>query len=74
MADQLKEGGFEIAAMESTASYWKPLYNILECCGLQAMVVNIRLEKEAADAIQNILRIGNTRAQAIVAAIATDMD
>ena len=27
-------------AMESTASYWKPQYNILESSGLNAMVVN----------------------------------
>ena len=27
-------------AMESTASYWKPLYNILEASELSAMVVN----------------------------------
>ena len=25
---------------DSTASYWKPLYNILETCELKAMVVN----------------------------------
>ena len=42
MADWLKEGGCEMIAMESTASYWKPLYNILETCGLKAMVVNAR--------------------------------
>ena len=40
MADWLKEGGCEMAAMESTGSYWKPLYNILETCELDAMVVN----------------------------------
>ena len=40
MADWLKEGGCEMIAMESTASYWKPLYNILETCELKAMVVN----------------------------------
>ena len=40
MADWLKEGGCEMIAMESTASYWKPLYNILETCELDAMVVN----------------------------------
>ena len=40
MADWLKEGGCEMVAMESTASYWKPLYNILETCELKAMVVN----------------------------------
>ena len=42
MADWLKEGGCEMVAMESTASFWKPLYNILESCELQAMVVNAR--------------------------------
>lgn len=28
--------------MESTASYWKPLYNVFESCELKAMVVNAR--------------------------------
>lgn len=42
MADWLKESGCEMVAMESTASYWKPLYNILESCELKAMVVNAR--------------------------------
>ena len=42
MADWLKDGGCMMVAMESTASYWKPLYNILESCGLDAMVVNAR--------------------------------
>lgn len=40
MADWLKGGGCEMVAMESTSSYWKPLYNILETCELKAMVVN----------------------------------
>mgnify|MGYP000541463442 CR=1 FL=1 len=40
LADWLKEGGCEMVAMESTASYWKPLYNILESSDLKAMVVN----------------------------------
>lgn len=40
MAEWLKEGGCEMIAMESTGSYWKPLYNILETCELNAMVVN----------------------------------
>ena len=31
-----------MVAMESTASYWKPLYNILESSGLNAIVVNAR--------------------------------
>ena len=42
LADWLKEGGCEMVAMESTASYWKPLYNILESSDLPAMVVNAR--------------------------------
>ena len=40
LADWLKEGGCEMVAMESTASYWKPLYNILESSDLNTMVVN----------------------------------
>ena len=40
LADWLKEGNCEMAAMESTASYWKPLYNILESSDLNTMVVN----------------------------------
>ena len=40
LADWLTEGGCKQVAMESTASYWKPLYNILESVGLNAMVVN----------------------------------
>ncbi len=40
LVNWLKDGGCEMVAMESTASYWKPLYNILESSGLNAMVVN----------------------------------
>lgn len=40
LTDWLTEGGCEIVAMESTASYWKPVYNILEVSGLKAIVVN----------------------------------
>lgn len=32
----------QMVAMESTASYWKPLYNIFELSGLPAIVVNAR--------------------------------
>ena len=42
LADWLREGGCEMVAMGSTASYWKPLYNILESSDLKAMVVNAR--------------------------------
>ncbi len=42
LAGWLKDGGCQMVAMESTASYWKPLYNILESSELNAMVVNAR--------------------------------
>jgi len=40
MVAWLKENGCQMAAMESTGSYWKPLYNIFEQEGLPAMVCN----------------------------------
>jgi transposase len=40
MVTWLKEEGCQIVAMESTGSYWKPLYNIFELEGIVAMVVN----------------------------------
>lgn len=40
MADWLLENECEMIAMESTSSYWKPVYNMCEACGLDAMVVN----------------------------------
>ena len=40
MVRWLKESGCQMAAMESTGSYWKPLYNIFELEELPAMVVN----------------------------------
>ena len=42
LADWLKTSDRKMVAMESTASYWKPLYNILESSDLNAMVVNAR--------------------------------
>lgn len=36
-------GGCEMAAMESTTSHWKPLFNILASSDLNAIVVNGRL-------------------------------
>lgn len=42
LADWLQQGRCQMVVMESTASYWKPLYNILESSGLDAMVVNAR--------------------------------
>jgi len=40
LAKWLLEGNCEMAAMESTGSYWKPVYNILEVLGVEVMVVN----------------------------------
>jgi transposase len=40
MAAWLKENEVQMAAMESTGSYWKPLYNVFEQEGIPAMVVN----------------------------------
>lgn len=45
LADWLTQNGCQMVAMESTASYWKPLYNVLEYCDLPAMVVNARHRK-----------------------------
>lgn len=42
LAHWLSDGGCEMVAMESTASYWKPLYNVLESSDIPAMVVNAR--------------------------------
>ncbi len=39
-ANWLTEAECEMAAMESTGSYWKPLYNLFELLGLNAMIVN----------------------------------
>lgn len=74
MTQWLEEGGCEQVAMESTASYWKPLYNILESAGLGAMVVNARHMKavpgrktDATDAewIADLLQHGLLRASFI---------
>lgn len=38
----LKDGDCEMVAMESTASFCKPLYNILEASGLDAIIISAR--------------------------------
>jgi len=40
LANWLTEAGCEMIAMESTGVYWKPLYNLFEIMGLDAIVVN----------------------------------
>ena len=38
----LLDGKCQMIAMESTGSYWKPLYNIFELLGLDVIVANAR--------------------------------
>ena len=40
LADWLLESKCEISAMESTGSYWKPVYNVMEALGVEIIVVN----------------------------------
>ena len=40
LADWLISNECQIAAMESTGSYWKPVYNVLEVLGQEVIVVN----------------------------------
>lgn len=40
LCEWLKENKVEIVAMESTASYWKPIFNMLEIEGIPAILVN----------------------------------
>ncbi|GEN36858.1 IS110 family transposase [Aneurinibacillus danicus] len=42
LVDWIKEKGCTHVAMESTASFWKPVYNLLELEGMQTLVVNAR--------------------------------
>jgi transposase len=42
MVDWLLTKGVTHVAMESTGVYWKPIYNLLEETGIQALVVNAR--------------------------------
>lgn len=74
LSDWLQKGGCEIAAMESTGSYWKPLYNILESVGLKAIVVNAqhmkavpgrKIDVKDAEWIADLLRHGLLKASYI---------
>jgi len=42
MAEWIKSNGVEMAAMESTGSLWKPIFNILEIEQVPVMLVNAR--------------------------------
>ena len=70
----LREHDCQMVAMESTGSYWKPIYNLLEADGLPAMVVNAqhikaipRRKTDIKDAewIADLLRHGLVRASFI---------
>ncbi len=74
LSSWLKGSGCEMVAMESTASYWKPLYNILEAQDIPAMVVNAQHIKTLpgrktdtldAEWIADLLRHGLLRASYI---------
>lgn len=42
LANWLLEQGVESVAMESTSVYWIPLYELLESCGIEVLLVNAR--------------------------------
>jgi len=74
MAEWLKENKCEIVAMESTGSYWNPLYNILELLGVKIIVVNAshmktvpgkKTDKKDAEWIAELLRHGLLKASYI---------
>ena len=74
MCDWLVQSGCEMIAMESTASYWKPLYNLFELVGLKAMVVNAahmkalpgrKTDVKDAEWISDLLRHGLLKASFI---------
>ena len=66
--------GCAMVAMESTASYWKPLYNLFEITGVEAMVVNAahmkalpgrKTDVKDAEWISDLLRHGLLKASFI---------
>ena len=71
MSAWLKDNKVEMVAMESTGSYWKPVFNILEAESVPAMLVNAQHVKnlsapktDVRDArwLSNLLRHGLLRA------------
>ena len=74
MVDWLKSVKCTIAAMESTGVYWKPVYNILESEGIEAIVVNAqhikavpgrKTDVKDAEWIANLVRHGLVKASYI---------
>ncbi|EES71711.1 transposase [Paenibacillus sp. oral taxon 786 str. D14] len=67
LVDWIKSNGCTHVAMESTASFWKPIYNLLELEDIQTLVVNAKNIKNVpgrktdvkdAEWIANLLRHG----------------
>ena len=74
MASWMQENKCEMAAMESTGSYWKPVYNVLEVLGQEVIVVNARhmrnvpgrkTDKKDAEWIAELLQHGLLKASYI---------
>lgn len=74
LANWLQENNCQIAAMESTGSYWKPVYNVLEVLGQEVMVVNAhhiknvpgrKTDVKDAEWIAQLLQCGLLRASYI---------
>jgi transposase len=74
LSQWLLDAGCEMIAMESTGSYWKPLYNLFELMGLEAMIVNAahmkalpgrKTDIKDAEWIADLLRHGLLRASFI---------
>lgn len=72
MAEWLQKAGCEMVAMESTGSYWKPIYNMIEVLGLDVMVVNAqhikavpgrKTDVKDAECIANLLMHGLLKAK-----------
>ena len=71
MSKWLKENQIQMVALESTGSYWKPIFNILECEEIPAILVNPQHIKNLSDPktdvrdakwISSLLRHGLLRA------------
>ena len=74
LCDWLTANKCEMIAMESTAAYWKPLYNLFELAELNAMVVNAahmkalpgrKTDVKDAEWISDLLRHGLLKASFI---------
>jgi len=74
LAMWLRESGCQMAAMESTGSYWKPIYNILEMLEIDVIVVNAshlknvpgrKTDVKDSEWIAKLLSQGNLRASYI---------